>query len=123
MEALGKLGDAISKELARDLIVKLASDNDCEAGAAARGAELLHMLGFEADARSILFETATQSMPDASDVLWVADALLFCHLPFTAERVLASIDPEQLGCEERSRHMGLQFQAGSRNSEMSVQID
>jgi hypothetical protein len=107
MEALGKLGDAVSKEVARDLIVRLLSEVDCEVSACARGAELLHSLGFEAEARSILFRLATQPMPH-DDALWVADALLLCDLPFSAETVLASIDPKQLDDDERQRQMELQ---------------
>jgi hypothetical protein len=112
MEALGKLGDKVSKEVARHLIVRLASEGDCDVGACARGAELLQSMGFEAEARSILFRLATQSIPDVQDVLWIADACLLCDLPYTAERVLASIKPELLDSEERQRFT--QIQSGVR---------
>ena len=111
MEALGSLGDAVSKEAARDLIIRLASEDNCDVSACARGAELLHNIGFGAEARSILFRLASRPTPDVYDALCIADALLLCDLPFAAEEFLASIPPELLDSEERQRFMELQSQA------------
>jgi hypothetical protein len=111
MEALGKLGDAVSKEIARDLIMGFAKKSDCDVSASGRGAELLFTLGFEAEARSILFKICTSPILDSGDALWIADALLLCHLPFTAERILKSLVPESLDSEERQRYIELQSEA------------
>jgi hypothetical protein len=111
MEAIGKLGDAVSKEIAREIIVSLAKKSDCDVSASARGAELLHTLGFEAEARSILFKIATLPIPDAGDALWITDTLLLCHLPFTAERILKSLVTMSLDSEERQRYVELQSEA------------
>ena len=111
MEALGKLGDAVSKEIARGLIVGVAESTECDVSASARGAELLHTLGFKTEARSILFKIVASPILDGSDALWIADTLLLCHLPFTAQRVLGSLDRDSLDIEERQRHMKLQSEA------------
>lgn len=110
MEALGKLGETVSKEVARDLIVSLASNDDCDVGARARGAELLDTLGYKADSRSILFNVAAQPVSDIGDALWIADTLLICNLPFAAGEILASVNTEQLGGEEHQRYEKLQFE-------------
>lgn len=108
MEALGKLGETVSREVARDLIVSLASNDDCDVGARARGAQLLDTLGYSADSRSILFNLAAQPVTDIGDALWIADTLLICDLPFAAGEILTSINTEQLGDEEHQRYEELQ---------------
>ncbi|WP_323990646.1 hypothetical protein [Nguyenibacter sp. L1] len=110
MEALGSLGDTVSKEVARKLIVLLVSERGCDASACARGAELLHTFGFEAEARSILFTLATQPIPDVYDALWIADACLLCDLPFAADGILQSINSEVLDSELRQRYVELRSQ-------------
>jgi hypothetical protein len=81
MEALGKLGEMVSKKLARDLIVGLASEVDSEVTTCARAAELLHSFEFKAEARSILFRLVAHSVLDADDAFWIAYALHVCDLP------------------------------------------
>lgn len=76
------------------------------------GAELLQCMEFKAEARSILFRLATQSMSDVQEVLWIADACLLCDLPHTAGRILLSIRPELLDNEEQQRFV--QIQSGVR---------
>lgn len=110
-EALGQLGKFVSKQIARDLIVNLAESHEGDLAISARSAELLHSLGFEEEARSILFKVTASSMPNSSDVLWVADALLFCNLPFTAERVLGNLARETFDAEENQRFSELQLDA------------
>lgn len=111
MEALGKLGDGASKRIARNLLVRLASESDCDVSACARGAELLHSMGFKAEAHSILFRLSDQPIPDIHDALWVADALIVCALPLTAQKVLDSINSKSLDGNEERHFREIKFHA------------
>lgn len=101
IEALGKLGDAGDGTAARQLLVELVRGQCCEALDLADVATTLHRLGFEAEARSILFDLAGRKGLSANSILWIADAMLGCNLPSTAASTLASIDEVALDANEK----------------------
>jgi hypothetical protein len=100
VEVAASIGRLYRKDLARSLILETLGREKSGLPERSRAAEVLDELGYQSEARTILFslqkEVFKSSILDFEDGLWLADAMISCGLYSSAKLVFDRIDRENV---------------------------
>lgn len=103
VEAIAKLGTLYRKDLARSILADCLRVSRDDIAGSARAAEILQDLGFDVDARTTLFGVKIAPHHDTDDRIWLADAMVYCGLRYSARKVLREIDETEIKEEDQNR--------------------
>jgi hypothetical protein len=94
VEIAGDLGKKYRKDVARGLIKEALEREQLDLSDRARAAELLHELGYQSEASTILFDLQKEVLtnPDFDEVLWLLEAMMSCNLSTSARLIFGRID-------------------------------
>ena len=107
LEAVASMGRLYRKDLARSLLVEALEREKFELPERSRAAELLNELGYQSEARTILFDLqkeVTQSKLHFDEGLWLIDAMMSCGLYCSARFVFDRIDRRNLSDDSLDRY-------------------
>lgn len=92
VEVARQAGRCGRNDVARSLLTEAAGRDNANVSGCSRAAELLADMGYQTDARTILFALQEKALRcanlDADEMLWLVDAMMSCDLPISARAVL-----------------------------------